>query len=43
LLKRVQKPALMGLPIGHGTYNSAVVLGSRATLDLEQRSLSFIL
>ncbi|HHT27562.1 MAG TPA: LD-carboxypeptidase [Firmicutes bacterium] len=42
-LKRVQKPALMGLPIGHGTYNSAVVLGSRATLDLEQRSLSFIL
>jgi muramoyltetrapeptide carboxypeptidase len=42
-LERAQIPAITGLPIGHGTHNSAVILGSRATLNIERRSLSVVL
>lgn len=40
-LVRLGKPALFGLPIGHDTYNTAVLLGSWAALDADQGCLTY--
>lgn len=42
LLAEARLPALLGLPIGHGTRNAAVILGARARMDASSLQLEHL-